>query len=133
MYARLETRPIGLGLHRSVGVRGPRQLVVDEVDVVANENFIIDGDTLANEGVARDLASSPDRDALSYFDERADFAPVADGAPVQIDERIHLHVGAQGDVRCDSLRGGELDHQLRAVRAAAPGAEYAPGSEMALE
>src|SRR5581483_9486718 len=48
----LHYAPVGFGLRRSVLVRRPRIFVIDKRHVVANENFILDRDALADECVA---------------------------------------------------------------------------------
>src|SRR5207237_2781569 len=47
--------PVRFGLRRSVGACGAGAAVVDEHDAVADEDFVLDVDALADEGVARNL------------------------------------------------------------------------------
>jgi hypothetical protein len=65
---------------------------------MADEDLVLDGDALADERVARDLAPLADGGVLLDFDERADLRVVADTASVEIDEIGESDTGSQLDV-----------------------------------
>ena len=68
---------------------------------MADEDLVLDGDALADKGVALDLAVSADEGVFLYFDEGTDLGPVTDRAAVEVDEFVQLNVLSEDDVRCD--------------------------------
>src|SRR5262245_62098596 len=90
----------GLGFPRRR--RRPRIGVVDEGHAVADEDLVLDRHALADEGVARNLASPAHPRIFLDFDERPDLGFVADLAAVQVDERRELNAGPELDVRRDT-------------------------------
>src|SRR5579884_4137128 len=85
---RLHYTPVGFAVWRSVLVGSARIFVIDERHVVANENFILDRDALADECVARNFHVFADESVLLNFNKRAYPAALSDGASVQIDESM---------------------------------------------
>jgi hypothetical protein len=67
-------------------VRGFREAVIRKHYAMPNEDLILDENTLADERVRRDLASSTNRRVLLNLDERAYSSVIANGATVEIDE-----------------------------------------------
>src|SRR6185437_16263063 len=78
--------PILLAFQASGGRGGTRVNVVDEDHTVADKHAVFDGDPLANETVAGDLATPAHLGVLLDFDEGADLGFVPNFAAVQIDE-----------------------------------------------
>ena len=70
---------------------------------MAHEAFVLDGDSLADEGVALNLAAFTNEGVLLDFDEGADFGAVVYGAAVEVDEIVEDDVFTQFDVRSNSL------------------------------
>ena len=70
---------------------------------MTDEDLILDPDTLAHEGMRRDLAPRSHRRTLLDLNEGADPDVIADPAAVEIDERrmMDLHVAPECDVRCN--------------------------------
>jgi hypothetical protein len=64
--------PVSLALELARPRGGARIGVVDERDAVADEDGVLDGDALADEGVRRDLAATSHRDVLLDLDEGPD-------------------------------------------------------------
>src|SRR6516162_3945259 len=91
--------PIAACLQLPGGRRRTRVRIVDECHAMSDEDLILDGHTLAHEGVARDLAALADRRVFLDFDERPDLCLVAYLATVEIDELRQLHVLPQLHVR----------------------------------
>ena len=77
--------PVGLGLQPAVSA-SVWILVISEHHAVTDEDFILNGDALAYEGMRRDLAASTDDRVLLNLDEGADLGVVANAAAVQIDQ-----------------------------------------------
>ena len=69
-----------------------RVLVVDEGDVVAYEDAVLDRHTLADERVAGDLAVLADNRVLLDLHESAYLAVVPDCASVKVEELRKLYV-----------------------------------------
>src|SRR6185436_9148923 len=78
--------------------------IIDEIDVVADEDFVLDSHPFADEGVTLDLATRADPDALLDFHEGADRSLSPDFAPVEIHEGVNPDVLSQRDVGCDSAQ-----------------------------
>src|SRR5881227_1981867 len=110
--------PVRFGLRRAVFARGAGTAVVDEHDAVADEDFVLDADALADEGVARNLAARAYARALLDFDEGADARLVADAAAVEVDEAVDSNVAAQDNVRSDAAKLSR--HQTAPGRSPAP-------------
>jgi hypothetical protein len=81
--------PINLALELARLVRRTRELVVDEERPVADEHFVVDFDTAADEGVTLDLAPGTDHDLALNFDKRANACLVADVTAVEIRKRTY--------------------------------------------
>src|SRR6516165_325039 len=92
--------PVGLGLQLTVG-GGTRVSVIDEHHPVPNEDVVFDGDPLAHEGVARDLASLADGRVLLNFDKGSDFCLVSNFATVEVDELRELYIRPEFDRGCN--------------------------------
>src|SRR5262249_18581185 len=82
--------------------------VVDEHHPVSHEDFVLDGYTLADEGVTLDLASRTDLGILLDLDEGPDPCVVADPAAVEVNERVQDDVFSQPDVRRDPEETGRI-------------------------
>ena len=80
------------------------KLIVDEVDVVTYEHFVIDRDAFADEGMTLDLTPSTNRRTALNLHERADARFVTYVAPVKVNEGEDLDISAQYYIRGDSLR-----------------------------
>jgi hypothetical protein len=78
--------PIGIALGSAFFGRCARKLVVDEENPMTDEDLVFDFDAVADEGVARDLASRADHRSALYLHERADARVVADPATVEVRE-----------------------------------------------
>lgn len=68
------------------------------------QNIVLNGDTLADKGVALDFTIIPNPGVLLDFNERPNFGVVTDFAPVKVDEIRNFHVGSKKNVRSDSLK-----------------------------
>src|SRR5207247_5811005 len=93
--------PIGISLHRAFVGHRPRVSVVNEIDAVADEDFVFDRDASTDKAVARQFAVAADAGAFLDFDERADLCPVTDFAAVEVDEVVDDYVPAELNVRSD--------------------------------
>jgi hypothetical protein len=72
---------------------------------MANEDLVLECDTFAEKGVARDFAAVAYFHALLDFDEGADFGAVANLTAVEVYERENTDVTTQFNVRSDALVG----------------------------
>ena len=68
--------------------------VIDEGNVVANENLVLDRHTLADKSVTGDLAAPANERVFLNFHEGSDFGLVANDAAVQIDKLGKPDIGA---------------------------------------
>jgi hypothetical protein len=64
-----------------------RYEIVNKHHPVSYKDFVLNGNTLANEAVAGDLAACSDRGVFLNFYESTDLSPVANAASVKIDEQ----------------------------------------------
>lgn len=85
-HGRQFNSPISIRLQCAVVGSGTRVLIVDEVNAVAYENFILNRYAFANKCVAGYFAVAPDTCALLYLDEGAYLCAVANFTAVEIDE-----------------------------------------------
>ena len=111
---RAKERPAVGALQPAVVVRRPRPFVVDEDHPVADEDLVLDLDSLADERVALDLAARADYGSTLDLDEGADTRAVADRAAVEVRERVDHHALTEGDpVEQPELRvvGGLVSHR----------------------
>jgi hypothetical protein len=92
--------PIGLRLQLSCVGRGPWIAVVREADVMPDEAFVFDFDSLANERMRADFAACADLRILLNLDEDGDLRSFTDFAPIKIDElRVNdLHAVGKSDI-----------------------------------
>ena len=73
-------------------VGGSGVFVVDKYHAVADEDFIFNGDTLADKGVTGYLAVFADGRAFLDFNEGTDFGVIADTTAVEVDKVVNLDV-----------------------------------------
>src|SRR5262245_2524652 len=113
--------PVAVALELAALVHGAREAIVDEHHAVSNEDVILDLDTFADEGMARNLDAAANLRALLDFDECTDARFVADLTAVQVDELVDLDVLAKLDVRRDRLKRHSVTRWLpaRSERSAA--------------
>ena len=95
--------PIRLGLQFTRGGGGPRKPIVDEGDIMADKNFVLDRDAFADERVAGNFAALADPNPFLNLDKRADFRVVADFAAVQVGEGENPDPLAKFNVWSDAL------------------------------
>jgi hypothetical protein len=86
--------PIGVGLKFAGIVGGARIPVVDKRHVMPDEDLILYGHALADEGVTRDLASAADARPLLNFDKRTDLRVIPDLTSIQIREIVNPYAFA---------------------------------------
>lgn len=86
-----------------MSARGAGKTIVDEGNAVADEDFILQHHTLANEAVARYLAAIPNARPFLDFHKRTDLHVIPNLATVKIREREDLHPLAQFYIRSDAL------------------------------
>jgi len=98
--------PVGLGAQLAGFIGGPRVAVVDEDGPVPDEDLVLQGHPLAQEGVRGDLAQASHRGVLLDLDEGPDPAVGPDGAPVQVDQFGMVDPGAGIDPALDDGHGG---------------------------
>src|SRR5262245_28915173 len=84
--------PVAVALEFAALVHGAREAIVDEHHAVSNEDVILDLDTFADEGMARNLDAAADLRALLDFDECTDARLVADLTAVHVYELVGLGV-----------------------------------------
>jgi hypothetical protein len=87
--------PVRFGLELAVRSRRARIAIIDECDIMPNENALFDCDAFADEGVARDFATRPDRCAFLDFNESANFRFVADFAPIKVYESADPNIASE--------------------------------------
>jgi hypothetical protein len=90
--------PIIIGLQKAFVGSSARNFIVDEDDTMANEDFILNRDTFADETVTRDLTLTADAGPLLNFDEGANPAFIANFAAVKVYEVMDDDVATQFDV-----------------------------------
>jgi len=97
--------PVGFGLKGAAlgGRAGIR--VVDERHVMADEDIVFNGDSLADEGMARYFAVPADRGVFLHLHEGADLRVVSDGASVKVDKLRELDVLPELDIVGDAQVG----------------------------
>ena len=86
---------------------------------MSDEYLGLDGHAFADEGMARDLATSANSRALLNLDKRADLCLVPNFAAIKVDESKDLDVATEPDVWRDSLIIGRLTVHRRTGSAAA--------------
>ena len=84
--------PVCFRLQRAARRGRARVLVIDEINAVADEDFVFDRDAFTDESVARYFAVAAYPDTFLNLDEGADLCAVADLAAIQVDEVINRHV-----------------------------------------
>ena len=77
---------VGFGLEISIAISSSWVFVVDEGHMVADKNVVVYRDSLANEGVAGNLAIFPDASILLNLYEGSEFGIVSDATPVEVDK-----------------------------------------------
>src|SRR5581483_3012257 len=93
--------PVSFRLQGAGGVRGAREAVVDECDIVADEDFVLDRHAFTDEGVAGDLATVADLDTLLNFNECPDLDVVPELTTVKVGEIEDADVFAELNVGGD--------------------------------
>ncbi len=106
--------PVLFGLKRAVIFGGPRILVVNERDVVANEYLVLNFYTLADESVAGDLAIGANARTLLDFNKGADPGAIADGATIEVHEVTNHDVFAKHHIGRNSFQAHNLFPKLLA-------------------
>src|SRR5215831_17084697 len=94
--------PVRGGLQLAGCGRGSRIRIVDEHDAVADKHLILNRHTLADERVARNLASPSNASVLLNLDEGPNLGLITHLAAVEVDEYRQLDVFPQLDVRGDA-------------------------------
>jgi hypothetical protein len=89
-------------LQKAFAGSGARNFIVDEDDTMANEDFILNRDTFADETVTGDLTLTADEGPLLDFDEGANPGFIANFAAVKVYEVMDDDVATQFDVRCNN-------------------------------
>src|SRR5271157_5485936 len=84
--------PVGFGLQFAFATGRPRITVVDEHHPMTDEDVVLDGHSLADERVARDLARLANFGILLHFDKCADLCLISNFTTVEIDEFGHFHI-----------------------------------------
>src|SRR4030042_2547943 len=90
--------PVGFRLEGAAGGGRSRVHIVDKSDVMADEDVVLDGHALPDEGVRGDLAVPADECVFLDLDERPDPGVVPDRAAVEVDEGEDLDVFPELDV-----------------------------------
>ena len=92
--------PISFSLRQPIRCRS-RVRIVDEHDPMTHEDFVLDRDAFADEGMAGDFAAGADDRVLLNLHKRADATLVADPAAVEINETMDRDVFSQPNVGRD--------------------------------
>jgi hypothetical protein len=100
-----DTLPVGIHLQATVGVRSPGKKIIRKGYAMADEDFILDRHSLANEGVAGNFAAPADLGPFLNFDKSPDLCLVTDFAAIEIDETEYSDVLPQPDCWSDLLVG----------------------------
>lgn len=90
--------PVGLGLETAARGGGARKPVIDEGDIVADKNLVLNGHAFADEGMTGYLAPRADFGALLYFDKSADLCVITHFTAVKVGKRKDADTLAEFDV-----------------------------------
>ena len=100
-----EALPVCFGLQAAANIGSAGEEVVGEHHAVADEDLILQGDTLADEGVARNLAAVANLGSLLNLNEGANLDLVANLAAIEIGEAEDADIAAKLDGGRDEANG----------------------------
>src|SRR5262249_53749851 len=96
--------PVDIGLQSTVRPGRPREQIINEAHVVADEYVILDNDAFANERVARNLAAGADDGILLNLNKTTDARLVPHCTAVKVSEAEHLDRPPQADIGSDAVK-----------------------------
>lgn len=103
LYHGTLANPVRFRLKLPGGINRPRIAIVDEGDTMANEDPGLDLDTLADKGVAANLATIANLRSLLDFNECANCCFIANLAAVKVHEPVNSYVATKLHIRSNAL------------------------------